>query len=63
MTAVVECPYCNEQLEVAIDWSVTEQSYVEDCQVCCRPMELTVTVSVYDDGSYETRVNARTGDD
>ena len=63
MTAFVECPYCNEQLEVAIDWSVTEQSYVEDCQVCCRPMELTATVSVYDDGSYETRVNARTGDD
>ena len=63
MTAVVECPYCNEQLEVAIDWSVTEQSYVEDWQVCCRPMELTGTVSVYDDGSYETRVNARTGDD
>ena len=63
MTAVVECPYCNEQLEVAIDWSVTEQSYVEDCQICCRPMELTVTVSVCDDGSYETRVDARTGDD
>jgi transcription elongation factor Elf1 len=63
MTEFIECPYCGEQLEVAIDWSVAEQRYIEDCQVCCRPMELTVTVNIYDDGSHETGVAVRTGDD
>jgi len=63
MTGFIECPYCGEQLEVTIDWSVTEQWYIEDCQVCCRPMELTVTVNIHDDGSHEARVSAQTGDD
>ena len=37
------CPYCGEPLEIAVDTSVAVQEYVEDCQVCCRPMTLTVT--------------------
>ncbi len=43
-TAIVSCPYCGESIELAIDVSAGDQSYVEDCQVCCRPMEVTVTV-------------------
>ena len=40
----IHCPYCGEPLEIAIDWSVREQEYVEDCQVCCQPMVLRVTL-------------------
>lgn len=32
------CPYCGEAIEILLDASVPEQEYVEDCQVCCRPM-------------------------
>lgn len=32
------CPYCGESIELLIDSSVDEQEYVEDCQVCCRPV-------------------------
>ena len=32
------CPYCWEQIGVVLDISVTEQEYVEDCFVCCRPI-------------------------
>jgi hypothetical protein len=32
------CPYCGESIEILIDTSVPEQEYIEDCQVCCRPM-------------------------
>ncbi|MDA7692568.1 CPXCG motif-containing cysteine-rich protein [Gammaproteobacteria bacterium] len=32
------CPYCGEPIELLIDCSVHEQEYVEDCQVCCRPI-------------------------
>ena len=38
------CPYCGEAIELIIDTSVTQQSYIEDCQVCCRPMLINVEV-------------------
>ena len=28
---LIQCPYCGEQLEVVIDWSVARQEYIEDC--------------------------------
>ncbi|MCB1857369.1 MAG: CPXCG motif-containing cysteine-rich protein [Gammaproteobacteria bacterium] len=40
----VRCPYCGERIELVVDCSVSDQRYVEDCQVCCRPMVLEVTV-------------------
>lgn len=40
----VHCPYCGQKIEVLIDCSVEQQHYIEDCQVCCRPIELTVTI-------------------
>jgi hypothetical protein len=40
----INCPYCGEAISILIDDSVAEQNYVEDCQVCCRPMILDVSV-------------------
>lgn len=40
----VECPYCGERIEIVVDGSVEEQSYIEDCQVCCRPIQFEVVV-------------------
>lgn len=37
-----DCPYCGEPLEFALDPSAGDQAYVEDCQVCCRPILLSV---------------------
>jgi len=37
------CPYCGERIEVVVDCSVDEQSYVEDCFVCCRPIVFSMT--------------------
>lgn len=34
----IQCPYCWEALEIAVDPSVSDQEYVEDCQVCCQPI-------------------------
>ena len=39
----VQCPYCGESIEVLIDCSVPEQDYIEDCQVCCCPINFYVT--------------------
>ena len=38
------CPYCWQPISVLLDLSVTEQRYVEDCEVCCRPILIRYAV-------------------
>lgn len=38
----LRCPYCGEQIAVMVDPVSGEESYVEDCSVCCRPMVLAI---------------------
>jgi transcription elongation factor Elf1 len=40
----IYCPYCGELQTVLIDTSEEEQTYIEDCQVCCRPIDFIVSV-------------------
>ena len=35
----VRCPYCGERLDLAVDITGGERAYIEDCEVCCRPIE------------------------
>jgi transcription elongation factor Elf1 len=37
----IGCPYCGETVEIVLDLSAGSQSYVEDCQVCCQPMQVS----------------------
>jgi len=53
----VTCPYCAETILVRADLSAGSQSYVEDCQVCCQPILLTVVVA--EQGGLESIVAAR----
>lgn len=40
----ISCPYCGETIEILVDPSEEHQSYIEDCQVCCRPINMTVVI-------------------
>jgi hypothetical protein len=42
--AELDCPYCGERFETLVDLSAGSSAYIEDCQVCCQPIELTVEV-------------------
>ena len=42
----VDCPYCGENIDVLVDQSESLQDYIEDCQVCCRPIRLSVAVDL-----------------
>ena len=55
----VTCPYCGEDFETSVDASAGLCSYVEDCQVCCQPIEMELRVS--ENGEFE-ELNARRGD-
>jgi len=52
----IQCPYCGECIEISVDCSVENQSYIEDCQVCCRPMDITVVIDA--DGVPNIEVSA-----
>lgn len=36
----IRCPYCGERMHIVVDTSAGDQSYIEDCQVCCQPMRV-----------------------
>ncbi|MBT8117798.1 MAG: CPXCG motif-containing cysteine-rich protein [Gammaproteobacteria bacterium] len=44
MLTHVDCPYCGEHFETNVDTSAGSQDYIEDCPVCCRPIEFHLAV-------------------
>ncbi len=55
-TVAIDCPYCGENIELVVDCSLPEQQYIEDCFVCCQPINLTIDSGNSDD----IQVTART---
>ncbi len=51
----ISCPYCGEVIEVLIDPEDTDQEYIEDCQVCCRPISFNISMQ----GSGELVIHVR----
>ncbi len=40
------CPHCRQKISMLIDVSQSgEQTYIEDCEVCCKPIQLMFNVS------------------
>ncbi len=33
------CPYCWQNISILLDLSVESQTFVEDCEVCCHPIQ------------------------
>ena len=60
LTQSVRCPYCGERFETVVDISAGNQTYVEDCYVCCRPILFQLMVSP--DGALEEIVVRRDDD-
>ena len=53
----VSCPYCGEEFETSADASAGLCSYVEDCQVCCQPIEMELRVD--ENGAFQELVLRR----
>lgn len=41
----ISCPYCGEVFVTTADCSAGDQEYIEDCQVCCQPIVITLHVA------------------
>ena len=42
----IDCPYCGENFDLEVDCSAGGQQYVEDCPVCCQPIEISTSVDI-----------------
>ena len=45
-SSIISCPYCGEQIEILLDASAGSHHYIEDCHVCCAPIEIAVNVDI-----------------
>ena len=34
------CPYCWQEISFVLDLTIDGQTYIEDCEVCCRPIQI-----------------------
>ena len=41
----IGCPYCGEFISILIDCSIRNQSYIEDCHVCCQPILINILIT------------------
>lgn len=38
------CPSCGEVISMVLDPSIHSTTYIEDCEVCCNPLEISYTI-------------------
>jgi hypothetical protein len=50
------CPYCWQQISMVFDMTVRSQTYVEDCEVCCKPIHIRYAVHQNDIVEFEAKV-------
>jgi hypothetical protein len=56
----IDCPSCGERYAIEIDLTQGEFSQIEDCQVCCQPMQVSIELN---DRGQLRRVRTRRLDD
>lgn len=50
------CPYCWAEITMLLDLSVDGQTYIEDCEVCCRPIEVAYVVEDGELASFDAHI-------
>ena len=53
-TVLIQCPHCWEMIEHQVDCTMDQQRYIDDCSVCCQPINIRVEIN----DSNEIRVEA-----
>ncbi|MEJ2635493.1 MAG: CPXCG motif-containing cysteine-rich protein [Calditrichia bacterium] len=50
------CPYCLQRISMLLDLSVPEQSYIEDCEICCNPIKISYRVRDSEIAEFDARI-------
>lgn len=49
------CPYCNSQISFLLESLYGNQTYIEDCEVCCKPIQVTYSSENGEITSFDTK--------
>lgn len=41
VSEMIQCPFCGQGFDLTVDTSSGTQRFVTDCEICCRPFEVT----------------------
>jgi hypothetical protein len=41
VSAPIQCPFCGQQFDIMLDTSIATQRFTTDCEICCRPFEVS----------------------
>jgi transcription elongation factor Elf1 len=52
----VQCPFCGQRFELAVDLSAGSQSFTTDCEICCRPFEVRLDTGRGGTASVDVRI-------
>ncbi|MCB1674765.1 MAG: CPXCG motif-containing cysteine-rich protein [Halioglobus sp.] len=58
--SAIRCPYCGEPNTVLVEDIGEDQEYIEDCQVCCRPIVIGVSATPGGEASVSVRAEDET---
>lgn len=39
-----QCPYCWQSISMVVESNYSNQQYIEDCEVCCNPIEISYII-------------------
>jgi len=53
---VFACPHCGERISMLLDLSAESQRYIEDCEVCCNPIEISYRTEEESITSFEAKI-------
>lgn len=51
-----QCPHCWEEISMLIDYSQNHQNYIEDCEVCCNPIQLIIRIENHEIVDFEALI-------
>ena len=52
-----QCPYCWEEISMLVDFSQKYQSYIEDCEVCCNPIQLVINIENHEIIDFQAKIS------
>jgi hypothetical protein len=53
----IQCPFCGQVFDVAIETNDNSQRLIVDCEICCRPLEVAVECEAGEIVSVDVRAN------
>jgi hypothetical protein len=53
----ISCPFCGQTFALAVDTTQAAQQFTVDCEICCRPIEISIHCEAGEILDLEVRAN------